>query len=173
MKTSATETRIIAPVRVFPYALALCTSSPGRDCENHQGPNKAHSPWSCERHEDTARQKTSSSLTLSFSPYTPSHYRKFVRGPSLPDLWGPNIRHYLWPKELQCSEKNQFSLSLFLSLVVFFHGFFVSSLSIDLRNLDFYAILSKHGMQRVCQPCRIRQWIDFPLFSYFAGQFKA
>lgn len=40
MKTSATETRIIAPVRVFPYALALCTSSPGRDCENHQGPNK-------------------------------------------------------------------------------------------------------------------------------------
>lgn len=40
MKTSATETRIIAPVRVFPYALTLYTSSPRRDCENHQGPNK-------------------------------------------------------------------------------------------------------------------------------------
>ena len=45
------ETRIIAPVRVFPYALALCASSSGRDCENHQDPNKPIRHGLSQRHE--------------------------------------------------------------------------------------------------------------------------
>lgn len=97
MKTSMTaETRTIAPVRVFPYSLGLSLSlllRPGRDCENHQDPNRVLSPWlkrEVERNEET---RVPHSFSLSLYPY-----RAFVRGPSLPDLWRPNIRHYLWPR---------------------------------------------------------------------------
>lgn len=150
MKTSATETRIIAPVRVFPYALALYTSSPGRDCENHQGSNK---PIRHGRVRDTKilpdRRRVPLSLSLSLLIHqvtieSSCEDRVYLTygGPTFGIIYGP--KSFNAPKRT-----SSLSPSLFLSFV-FFHGFSVSSLSIESRNLDFYAVLSKHGIQRLC-----------------------
>ena len=155
MKTSATETRIIAPVRVFPYALTLYTSSPRRDCENHQGPNK---PIRHGRARDTKilpdRRRVPLSLSFSLLIHqvtieSSCGNRVYLTygGPTFGIIYGP--KSFDAPKRTSfLSRSPSFSLSLSL---VFFHGFSVSSLSIESRNLDFYAVLSKHGIQGVCR----------------------
>ena len=92
------------PIRLRSLSLSLSFFlRPGRDCENHQNPNRVLSPWlkgERERRRETGRRGGREFLILSLHPCT-----VFVRGPSLPDLWRPSIRHYLWPRGLESLPK--------------------------------------------------------------------
>lgn len=104
MKTSMAETRTIAPVRVFPYSLSLSCSVQGVTVKTTKTQTGSFRHGWSERNEET---RVPHSFSLSLYPY-----KAFVRGPSLPDLWRPNIRHYLWPRRLESLPKEALLSSL-------------------------------------------------------------
>lgn len=164
MKTSmAAETRIIAPVRVFPYALALSPSLSlfvqGVTVKTTRTQTGSFRHGWRERRRETGRREETRVLhrfSLSLHPY-----RAFVREPSLPDLWRPSIRHYLWPRGLESLPKEAVPSSLapcqHLSVSIF------SSSPRKSRSQRRFADNTRlRQRERVyARPYRIRQWIHF------------
>ena len=106
------------------------------------------------RERETGRRGGRELLTLSLHPCT-----VFVRGPSLPDLWRPSIRHYLWPRGLESLPKEAVP-SLRAN---------ISPSSLDRHrvreNLDrrFTRLRQRESIRS--RPCRIRQWTHFRRFE--------